>query len=206
MCEDLRNYIRESGFEVGVHDLYHDGKLYSSWEIFSKRSLEINKYLHAWGAKGFRSGSMHRNLTWLTELNIEYDMSTFDTDPFEPQPEGVQSIFPFRVCGRKNSGFVELPYTLPQDFTLFILMKEKNIDIWKRKLDWIVEKEGMALINVHPDYINFEGKNFKYYEYPVDYYLNFLNYVINSYYGQYINLLPVEVASLFKCPNNKGNR
>ena len=40
---------------------------------------------------------------------------------------------------------------------LFILMKEKNIDIWKQKLDWISEHSGMALLNTHPDYMNFDG-------------------------------------------------
>ena len=31
---------------------------------------------------------MIRNLEWFHRLNIEYDTSTFDTDPFEPEPEG----------------------------------------------------------------------------------------------------------------------
>jgi hypothetical protein len=87
------------------------------------------------------------------------DASTFDTDPFEPQPEGMGTIFPFWVHdGSKTKGFVEIPYTLPQDFTLFVLMREKNIDIWKKKLDWIVEKGGMALLITHPDYMIFGGK------------------------------------------------
>jgi len=42
---------------------------------------------------------------------------------------------------------VELPYSLPQDFSLFVIMRERNIDIWKIKLDWIVEKGGMALLH-----------------------------------------------------------
>ena len=40
---------------------------------------------------------------------------------------------------------------------LFILMKEKNINIWKQKLDWIAEHGVMALMNTHPDYMNFDG-------------------------------------------------
>jgi hypothetical protein len=51
-----------------------------------------------------------------------------------------------------------LPYTLVQDFNLFKILREPNIDIWKRKLDWIAERGGMALINTHPDYMGFEGK------------------------------------------------
>jgi len=31
------------------------------------------------------------------DLAIQYDQSTFGTDPFEPQPEGIGSIFPLWV-------------------------------------------------------------------------------------------------------------
>ena len=41
---------------------------------------------------------------------------------------------------------------------LVILLQEKNIDIWKQQLDWISEHSGMALLNTHPDYIDFEKK------------------------------------------------
>ena len=49
----------------------------------------------------------------------------------------------------------ELSYTLPQDFTLFIIMKEQHLDSWKRKLDWVIEKKGMVLLITHSDYTNF---------------------------------------------------
>jgi hypothetical protein len=99
---------------------------------------------------------MHHNLEWMHELNIEYDLSTFDTDPFEPQPDGVMTIFPFWVSENGYSkGFVEMPYTLAQDHGLFIILQEQNIDVWKKKVDWIVQKGGMVLLNTHPDYINF---------------------------------------------------
>ena len=77
--------------------------------------------------------------------------------PFEPQPDGVSTIFPFTVKnGGPEKSYIELPYTLPQDFLLFVLMRETTIDIWKRKLDWIAEKGGMALLIAHPDYMNME--------------------------------------------------
>ena len=46
---------------------------------------------------------------------------------------------------------------MPQDHLLFVILQEKNIDIWKRKLDWIAEKGGMALLNTHSDYMSFDG-------------------------------------------------
>ena len=191
----LREELTNNGFEVGVHGLKHDGKLYNSRREFNRRAAKINLYLKEWDAVGFRSPAMHHNLEWIHNLNIEYDSSTFDTDPFEPQPDGVQTIFPFLVKGNSSQKrYVELPYTLAQDFTLFILMKERCIDIWKRKLDWIAEKGGMALLPAHPDYMNFQGNELRMDEYPAKYYQNFLEYVKTKYSGQYWNGLPKEIG------------
>jgi hypothetical protein len=195
VSKGLRNYLVNKGFEVGVHDLNHDGRLFSSRKVFSERLQRINGYLRDWNATGFRAGAMHHNLQWIGELDVSYDCSTFDTDPFEPQPDGVRTIFPFRVNRSDKSGyFVEIPYTLPQDFTLFILLKHSTIDIWKRKLDWIVQKGGMAFINTHPDYMSFDNVSSRE-EYPCDYYLQFLRYVQQNYENEYWNALPSEVAS-----------
>jgi hypothetical protein len=192
---ELRHYLTGHGFEVGVHGLVHDGKLYSSIEVFQSRALRINHYLQDWNAVGFRSPSMQHNLEWIHDLKIEYDASTFDTDPFEPQSDGVQTIFPFVVLGSRGApGYVELPYTLPQDFTLFVLMGEKNIDIWKKKLDWIVNCGGMALINTHPDYMNFGEGSPGIEEYPSKHYEDFLHYVKSQYEGHYWHALPMDVS------------
>ena len=68
-----------------------------------KGPRESMTMLAEWGASGFRSAFMLRELDWLHELRIKYDASTFDTDPFEPQPEGCQTIFPFWVPHRNGS-------------------------------------------------------------------------------------------------------
>ena len=163
---ELRQELAQNGFEVGVHDLKHNGRLFDSRAGFRRRSAQINRYLADWGAVGFRSGFMLHELDWLHDLDIQYDLSTFDTDPFEPQPEGRNTIFPFWVPRREtlnsqlltlSQGYAELPYTLPQDSTLFLVLREPNPQIWLSKLDWIAEHGGMALLNVHPDYIRFEG-------------------------------------------------
>ncbi len=195
----LRDRLTESGFEVGVHGLNHDGNLFKSKKIFQDRSYKINQYLKEWQAVGFRSPAMHHNLDWIHGLNIEYDASTFDTDPFEPQSDDVSTIFPFWVPGNSSqNGYVELPYTLPQDFTLFVLMKGKNIDIWKQKLDWIADCGGMALLNTHPDYVNFDGNSLSMEEYPVRYYEEFLEYIKMKYEGLYWHVLPKEIAYFCK--------
>lgn len=195
----LRQRLTANEFEVGVHGLNHDGKLYRSQKIFQKRAPKINNYLKDWHSVGFCSPASHHNLEWTHALNILYDSSTFDTDPFEFQPDGVQTIFPFWVqSGSSDDGYVELPYTLPQDFTLFVLMKQRNIAIWKQKLDWIAEKGGMALLITHPDYMSFDENKPGLQEYPADYYLEFLDYVNHSYQGQYWHVLPKDIAFFIK--------
>lgn len=244
---DLRTWLTDHGFEVNVHDLHHDGHLYRSRAAFARDATRINQYLKDWGAVGFRSGFMLHNLEWLHDLNVLYDSSAFDTDPFEPQPDGVGTIFPFWVAkpnsesrkqkaessGQKlkaetlktemgsednettdhgalttgapapssqllapssSRGYVELPYTLPQDSTLFLLFRERHPDIWFQKLDWIAKHGGMALLNVHPDYIRFEGEPASPHTYPVEHYARFLRYALERHGTTFWNPLPRDLA------------
>ncbi len=210
----LRDELTANGFEVGVHDLRHDGLLYDSPRQFAKNAKRINEHLKEWGSVGFRSGFMLNRLDWLHALNIQYDASTFDADPFEPQPEGRKTIFPFWVSAPENresrgnprssdsdagdaGGYVELPYTLPQDSTLFLLLREKTPEIWMRKLDWIVEHGGMALINIHPDYIEFGEKECARDRYPVSFIRQFLAYISQKYSESHWNPLAKDLAKWF---------
>ncbi len=193
----LREELLQNGFEVGVHDLRHDGKLYWRRNNFSKSARSINRYLQDWNASGFRAAFMLHDRERLHHLKIEYDASTFDTDPFEPQPDGVNTIFPFWISDGNGGGYVELPYTLPQDSTLFLVLDEKSPEIWKTKLDWLVAHGGMALLNVHPDYIGFKNE-LDASEYPAAWYADFLQYVKERYSGEFWNPLPREMASWFK--------
>src|SRR5207249_717767 len=146
---------------------------------------------------------------------------TFDTDPFEPQPDGVGTIFPFWVANRKcevksakcehrnsdsplaprpsplGNGYVELPYTVPQDSTIFLLLRERHPDIWLQKLDWIARHGGMALLPVHPDYLCFDGATPNRMEYPSTYYRALLKYVSQRYEGAFWNTTPRKAAQFF---------
>ena len=205
---ELREELTQNGFEVGIHDLRHDGRLYQSDKEFRRNAVSINRYLADWGAVGFRSAFMLHKLDWLHQLNVAYDASTFDTDPFEPQPEGRHTIFPFWVpqpgtnheapitnqSAPVRNGYVELPYTLPQDSTLFLLLRETTPKIWMQKLDWIAEHGGMVLLDTHPDYMSFNGSLQTATDYPVAFYREFLTYVRTRYAGEYWHALPKEVA------------
>lgn len=196
---DLIKKLKSRGFEVCVHGLKHDGKLFSSKKIFEKRAKKINEYIKQWDINGFTAPSMICNLSWIHELNIKHSTCTFDTDPFEPTPVGSKTIFPFIVNNENgNEGFVELPYTLPQDHCLYIILKEKNNEVWKRKLDWIAQRGGMALLNTHPDYMNFTNKRNKMEEYSIELYSDFLKYVLNAYADDFWHALPEDVANFIK--------
>ena len=141
--------LQARGFEIGVHGYNHDGKLFTSRPAFESRLPAINAALNEFGAVGFRAPMVHRNLQWMQALEIEYDASCFDIDPYQAMPGGVGSVWPF-IAGR----FVELPYTLPQDHTLFIALGERDGRTWIAKFDHVARLGGMALLITHPDYLD----------------------------------------------------
>lgn len=209
VSSEFRAELVRNGFEVGVHDLYHNGKLFLRKGTFKRNAIQVNRYLKDWNAVGFRSAFMLRELDWIHDLNVQYDCSTFDTDPFEPQPQGQNTIFPFWVprrsqtgsdssAGAKSSGYLELPYTLPQDSTLFLMLGERHPDIWFQKLDWIASHGGMGMVNVHPDYICFEGETPAMNTYPVDHYRRLLEYVAQRYAKVMWQGLPRELSAWYR--------
>ena len=58
------------------------------------------------------------------------------------------SLWPFTI-GR----FMELPYTLAQDFTLIDVLGEEKPRLWLEKTAYLRRFCGMALLNSHPDYL-----------------------------------------------------
>jgi peptidoglycan/xylan/chitin deacetylase (PgdA/CDA1 family) len=195
----VRSDLAREGFEIGVHGLTHDGLLYSSHQEFSRCAGLINGYLLEWEAMGFASPSSHHDFTWLHELGIEYDTSSFDTDPFEPQPDGVRTVFPLMQWdSARTHSYVELPYTLPQDFTLYVILQQTDISTWTRKLDWIAERGGMALINTHPDYMRFPGAARRPGTYDITLYEKFLDYVLERYGGEFWHALPRDIARYWR--------
>jgi peptidoglycan/xylan/chitin deacetylase (PgdA/CDA1 family) len=191
--------LRSKGFEIGVHGLKHDGKLYQSEKVFNQNAERINDYISRWGAAGFRAPCMHHNLAWHHRLHIQYDASTYDTDPFEPQGGGAGTIFPFKVTdGVAGHSYIELPYTLPQDYLLFILLQMKTVNIWKRKLDWVAAKGGMVHFITHPDYMSFKDNGCNEEKYPALFYREILSYIQESYAGQYWPVTAKELADYWR--------
>jgi len=180
---EIMDLIVESGNEIGIHGYNHDGTLYYSRGRFSRRAAHINRALERWGAVGFRSPQVHRNLRWLQELRILYDASCFDYDPYQPFPGGTGCIWPF-MAGK----FVELPYTVPQDHVLFYALGLRDISIWKEKVKWLAHNNGMILTLTHPDYLR-ERDHIKHYEE----FLSFLTTIPDAWH-----CLPREMAGWYK--------
>ncbi|MCA9263207.1 MAG: hypothetical protein KDA60_05140 [Planctomycetales bacterium] len=141
--------LRDRGCEIGIHGYNHDGKLFLSQSIFERRAQAINEALDKYASVGFRAPMVHRNLAWMQSLNIEYDASCFDIDPYQALPGGTGLIWPM-IVGR----FVELPYTLPQDHTLLIALGHDDLTLWRRKIAYLRARSGMIMALTHPDYLD----------------------------------------------------
>jgi peptidoglycan/xylan/chitin deacetylase (PgdA/CDA1 family) len=181
--DGLFEHIRARGGEIGLHAIKHDGKLFESRARFEGELPAIHHYLRKWGAVGFRSPATHRNADWMAELGCLYDSSFPDTDPYEPQPGGCCSIFPYFL-----DDLVELPITLVQDHTLFEILRTADIEPWTTKSDWIIRNHGLINIITHPDYLD-TPRRLRMYE-------DFLQYLASQQGGWHA--LPREVAAWWR--------
>jgi peptidoglycan/xylan/chitin deacetylase (PgdA/CDA1 family) len=195
----LLESLVNDGFEIGIHGLKHDGKLFNSRRLLDERMKEIKKYAIDLDAVGFRSPATHRNPDWMMNLPFEYDSSFPDTDPYEPQPGGCLSVFPFFI-----GNLVELPITLAQDHTLFEILGYQDISIWKQKIDWIEKMNGLALVIIHPDYIRAGRGRGEEGRYPIEYYEQLLQYVKSR--CNYWHVLPRNVARWWRRRDNSEIR
>jgi peptidoglycan/xylan/chitin deacetylase (PgdA/CDA1 family) len=140
--------IRSRGFEIGIHDLNHDGLLFDDREEFLRRAERINQYGARFEARGFRAAVLYRKPEWYGALNFAFDMSIPNVAPLDPQRGGCCTVLPYFI-----GNMVELPLTTAQDYTLFHLLNMRSIDLWKEQIELILAKNGLVSFIVHPDYI-----------------------------------------------------
>jgi hypothetical protein len=148
VSRNFMNMIHERGFEVNVQDLTHDGDLFRDREEFLLKAQSINRYVREYGAQGFRSGRMYRNVDWFDALDVSYDMSVPNVAHLEAQRGGCCTVFPYFI-GR----ILELPLTTIQDYCLFHILGDYSIELWRKQIALITEKHGLASFIVHPDYV-----------------------------------------------------
>jgi hypothetical protein len=140
--------IRQKGFEVNVQDLNHDGRLFTDRELFKKRVVRINEYAGQFGASGFRSAVLYRNQAWYDLLNFEYDMSVPSVAHLDPQRGGCCTVMPYFV-----GKILELPLTTTQDYSLFHILSDYSLTLWRQQIEVILRHNGLISFIVHPDYI-----------------------------------------------------
>ncbi len=140
--------MRSRGFEINVQDLNHDGHLFRDKAGFLSRVGKINSYGREFGAVGFRSAILYRRQEWYDALQFSYDMSVPNVAHLDPQRGGCCTVMPYFV-----NGLLELPVTMTQDYSLFHILNDRSIDLWKQQSELIMEKHGFMNFIVHPDYI-----------------------------------------------------
>lgn len=148
VTDEYVRVMRERGFEFNIHDLNHDGQLYQDRELFLQRARKINEYAKKFGASGFRAGVMYRNLDWYDAYDFSYDMSMPNVAHLEPQRGGCCTVFPYFV-----GKILEIPLTACQDYSLFQILNDYSIDLWKTQLDLIRSRNGLMSFIAHPDYL-----------------------------------------------------
>jgi hypothetical protein len=140
--------IRSRGFEFNVHDLNHDGNLYHDREEFLRRAARINGYVKKYNSRGFRAGAMYRNEEWYDVFDFSYDMSVPNVAHLEPLRGGCCTVMPYFI-----GKILELPLTATQDYSLFHILNDYSIDLWKQQLALIRERNGLISFIAHPDYL-----------------------------------------------------
>lgn len=140
--------LRDRGFEVCVQDLNHDGRLFDERKEFLRRVTLINRYGHEYGARGYRSAGLYRKAEWYGDFDFSFDMSFGNVVPLDPQRGGCCTVMPYFI-----GDILELPVTTTQDYTLFHVLNDHSIELWKQQIELILAKNGLASFIVHPDYI-----------------------------------------------------
>jgi len=140
--------FRARGFEINVHDLNHDGFLFRENKEFLRHAKGINQYVKEFRAEGFRSGAMYRNQDWYDAFEFSYDMSVPNVAHLEPQRGGCCTVMPYFI-----GKILELPLTTIQDYSLFHILGDYSLDLWKQQIDLIMQRNGLISFITHPDYL-----------------------------------------------------
>ena len=163
VSDEYVSTIRRHGCEFNIHDLNHDGRLYSERNEFARRAAEINNYARKYAAAGFRAGAMYRRQDWFDLFDFSYDMSVSSVAHLDPLRGGCCTVMPYFV-----GKILEIPLTTTQDYTVFNILNDFSIDLWKQQVALIRERNGLMSFLAHPDYL-IEPRSRNVYESLLDY-------------------------------------
>lgn len=148
VTESFLEALRSRGCEINLHGLNHDGRDFENRSIFLERVAKINRYARQFGAAGFRSPVLYRNVDWYGDFEFSYDMSIPNCGHLDPQRGGCCTVMPYFI-----GDILELPLTMTQDYSLFHYLNTTSIELWKQQIELVLEKHGLISFNIHPDYI-----------------------------------------------------
>ncbi len=151
---DKLEELKKENCEIGSHGYNHDGLLsFLPKEKIDSRIKYCMEIFKKFNIRGFRAPQLQKSEDMLAVINnyFEYDSSMADTDILSivGMRCGCCSIFPYFI---KN--MVELPLTIPQDYRMIYTLRlddDQILDVWKKKIDFIIKSGGLVLINSHPD-------------------------------------------------------
>ena len=139
--------IRNRGFEINVHDLNHDGCLWTDRDEFLRRAVQINRYGREFGAPGFRSAVMYRNTDWMMPW-IFHSTCRFPT--WRTLIRSGEALYGHALLRRQDRGF---PLTTTQDYPLFNIIGDYPVKIWEQQMSLIRHWHGLMSFIIHPDYV-----------------------------------------------------
>ncbi|HMK34972.1 MAG TPA: hypothetical protein VK463_07900 [Desulfomonilaceae bacterium] len=145
--------LLDRGCEIACHGYNHDAKLtFLDGRARDARFREIEKFVHQWRIRGFRSEWLLRTPSYLEKLSelFEYDSSV----------PNVSSCFTSRTrngCAtchvyKTHNGMLELPLTVPQDVERD-LEGSTYREFWSQQVvraRRIVSKGGLVMLSLHP--------------------------------------------------------
>jgi hypothetical protein len=85
-----------------VHDLNHDGRLYTTRKRFLERVAKANSYGRKYGADGFRAGAPYRKQAWYDALDFACNMSVPNVAQLDPQPGDCCTVIPISLATSWN--------------------------------------------------------------------------------------------------------
>jgi hypothetical protein len=91
---------------------------------------------------------MYRKQEWFDALDVSYDMSVPNVAHLEPQRGGCCTVMPYFI-----GDILELPLTTAQDYSVFHILGDYSIELWKKQIDLIRGKHGLISFITHPDYL-----------------------------------------------------
>jgi hypothetical protein len=91
---------------------------------------------------------LYRKPEWYDALDFSFDMSIPNVAHLDPQRGGCCTVMPYFI-----GDILELPVTTTQDYTMFHLLNQRSIDLWRTQTELILGKNGLVSLIIHPDYV-----------------------------------------------------